>query len=76
MTTDEFDKLRPGKSVLRIFIDGKEKEVLFKFFICNIGEHYDGYWLVVTEDMSNPEPQKVLENDIETFFNLCQVIEI
>jgi hypothetical protein len=34
MTKEQFDRLIPGKSVLRTEINGVKKEVLFKFFLC------------------------------------------
>ena len=73
MTDEEFKKLSPGKSILRTKIDGVEKEVLFKFFRCNT-KNFDGYWLLVTEDMSNPNPTEALEEDWETYANLCDVV--
>ena len=76
MTEEEFGKLRPGKSILKTLINEAEKEVLFKFFLCNTGEDYDGYWLCVTEDMSNPEPHKMLDSDWETYANLCEIVKL
>ena len=52
-----------------------EKEVLFKFFLCN-PDNFDGYWLCVTEDMTNPEPAKILDTDWETYDNLCEIVKI
>lgn len=75
MTQEEFEKLIPGKSILRTTIDGVEKEVLFKFFLCN-PDNFDGYWLCVTEDMTNSEPAKILDTDWETYDNLCEIVKI
>ena len=75
MTDKEFRKLRPGKSIIKTIIDGVEKTMLFKFFLCNPpGEPFDGYWMLCTEDMKNPEPYKILDSDWETYDNLCDVI--
>lgn len=74
MTDKEFERLVPGKSILRTEINGVIKEVLFKFFLCNPG-NFDGYWMCVTEDMTNPEPQKVIDTDWETYSNLCEVVK-
>lgn len=75
MTQEEFGKLIPGKSILKTEINGEEKNVLFKFFLCNTGVNFDGYWLCVTEDFSNPNPQEVMNTDSETHVNLCEVIK-
>lgn len=72
MTEQEFNKLNPGKTLLKTTIDGVEKIVLFKFFICN-KDDFDGYSLCVTEDLSNPYPSQVVKEDIETYFNLCEI---
>lgn len=74
MTQEDFNRLIPGKSILRTEINGVEKEVLFKFFLCNT-DNFDGYWLCVTEDMTNPEPHKTLDSDWETYDNLCEVVK-
>ena len=74
MTQEEFRKLVPGKSILRTKINGIEKEVLFKFFLCN-KKGFDGYWLCVTEDMTNPEPTKVLDTDIEVCYDKCEIVK-
>lgn len=74
MTKEQFDRLIPGKSVLKIEINGVEKEVLFKFFLCR-PENFDGYWLLVTDDMKNLEPYKVLDTDWQTYYNLCEVVK-
>lgn len=31
--------------------------------------------LVVTDDMTNQEPYKVLDTDWQTYYNLCEVIK-
>lgn len=74
MTQEEFKKLIPGKSILRTTINNVEKEVLFKFFLCN-PYNFNGYWLCVTEDMTNPEPAKILDTDWETYDNLCEIVK-
>lgn len=75
MTQQEFDQLIPRKSVLRTEIDGKQTEVLLKFFLCS-KEDYDGYWMLVTTDFSNPEPTKILPTDYEVCFNQAEVVKI
>ena len=67
MTKEEFNKLVPRKSILKTKINGIEKEVLLKFFLCNTND-YDGYWLCVTEDLTNPKPDEILETDWETYY--------
>lgn len=75
MTQEEFSKLIPGKSILKTEINGEEKNVLFKFFLCNTEVNFNGYWLCVTEDFSNPNSKEILATDWETFYNLCEVIK-
>lgn len=75
MTQEEFGKLIPGKSILRTKIHGEEKNVLLKFFLCDTGADFDGYWLCVTEDLSNPNPKEFLDTDWETYNNLCEVVK-
>lgn len=74
MTQEEFRKLVPRKSVLKTEINGVEKEVLFKFFLCNKRD-FDGYWLCATEDMTNPEPTRFLDTDIGVYYNQCEVVK-
>lgn len=74
LTDEQFDKLIPGKSVLRTEVNGVVKEVLFKFFMCYQGDAYDGYWLVCTEDLSNPNPHERLDTDWHTYANLCDLV--
>ena len=68
MTEYEFNQLVPCKSLVTTFIDGKQKIMLLKFFICDNGD----YSLCLTEDLSNPYPSEIVEGDIETYFNLCE----
>lgn len=75
MTQEEFGKLIPGKSILRTKIHGEEKNVLLKFFLCDTSADFDGYWLCVTEDLSNPNPKEFLNTDWETYDNLCEVVK-
>ncbi len=37
---------------------------------------FDGYWLCVTEDLSNPNPKEILDTDWETYDNLCEIVKI
>lgn len=74
LTDEQFDKLIPGKSVLRTEVNGVVKEVLFKFFMCYQGDAYDGYWLVCTEDFSNQNPHERLDTDWHTYANLCDLV--
>lgn len=76
MTEQEFNKIRPRKTILKTIIDGVEKTVLFKFFLCDKGSDFDGYSLCVTEDLSNPYPSEIVEGDIETYSNLCEIVNL
>ena len=75
MTQEKSKQLIPGKSILKTKINGVEKDVLFKFFLCKTGDDFDGYWLCVTEDLTNPEPRKQLDTDFETYYNLCEIVK-
>lgn len=78
MTDKEFKRLVPGKSIVRGKVEGDETErtFLLKFLMCFTGDDYDGYWMCLTEDMTNPEPTKVLDTDIFGFANLIEVVKL
>lgn len=76
MTKEEFNKLRPRETILKTTINGVEKTVLLKFFLCNKGSDFDGYSLCVTEDLSNPYPSEIIKEDIETYSNLCEIVKL
>ena len=75
MTSEEFAKLIPGKSVIKtVNENGESKELLFKFFVCD-QDDYQGYYMCCTEDMSNPEPHKITDTDIFTYANISELIK-
>lgn len=47
MSTEEFDKIAPGQTIL-LYKDGTE--CLLECFLCYTGKDYDGYWLMVTKN--------------------------
>jgi hypothetical protein len=73
MTQEEFNKLIPGKSIVKTTIDGIEKTMLFKYFLCNI-DNFDGYWMLCTENMETKSPLEREDSDLETYANLCEVV--
>lgn len=75
MTDKEFGRLRPGKSIVRVLVEDEWKTMLFKCFLCNTGENYDGYWMLCTEDLSNPYPQEIREDDWDVYPNCSEVIK-
>ena len=76
MTDKEFEKVRPRKTVVKIKTDDGEKILLVKFFLCYTGEDYDGYWMCCTEDMSNPYPDEIREDDWQVYANNAEIVEI
>lgn len=74
MTDKEFEKIRPGKTILNVKTNEGNKKMLVKFFMCNQGSNYDGYWLCCTEDLKNPYPQECREEDWDVYINNCEVI--
>jgi hypothetical protein len=47
--------------------------MLVKFFLCN-RNNFDGYWMCCTEDLSNPYPDKQMEDDWDVYANNADII--
>lgn len=73
MTNEEFNKIRPGKTIIKAKTKDGEKTMLVKFFLCNT-ENYDGYWLCCTEDLSNPYPYTQKDDDWNIYPNQSEII--
>jgi hypothetical protein len=75
MTSIEFDKIRPGKTIVSVNTNEGNKTMLVKFFCCNT-ENYDGYWLCCTEDMTNPYPHVFKDEDWNVYINNAEIISL
>ena len=74
ITSEEFGKIIPRKTVIKADTEDKGiVDLLVKFFACN-SENYDGYWVVCTDDFSNPNPSTINSTDYNIYIN--QIIEI
>lgn len=73
MTQEEFNKIIPGKTVIKTIINEEPKEMLVKFFLCN-PENYDGYWLCCTEDLTNPYPNELKEDDWNIYADKSEIV--
>lgn len=73
MTQKEFNKIIPGKTVIKAIINEEPKEMLVKCFLCN-PENYDGYWLCCTEDMTNPYPYELKEDDWNIYADKSEIV--
>lgn len=73
MTQQEFNRLIPGKSILKTEINGVEQNVLFKAFLCN-PDDFSGYWILATNDTPSPEPFKILDTDFQKYAEECEVV--
>ena len=73
MTQEEFNKIIPGKTIIKTIINEKPKEMLVKFFLCN-PENYDGYWLCCTEDLTNPYPNELKEDDWNIYADKSEIV--
>lgn len=73
MTRDDWNKISPGKTILSVETDEGEKKMLLKFFLCN-SENFDGYWMCCTEDLSNPYPEEIKEDDWNVYMEHAEVI--
>lgn len=72
MTKEEFEKIKPRKTVIKSKLeDGKEYELLVKFFIVEDGE----YALCCTKDFSNPDPEHILDTDFFCYFNSSKIVK-
>ena len=75
MTQEEFNKLNPGKTIIDAETDEGVKRMLFKFFMCNT-ENFDGYWLCCTEDLTNPYPNEVKEDDWNIYADYAEIVDM
>lgn len=74
MTREDWNKISPGKTILDVETDNGYKKMLVKFFMCNT-ENFDGYWLCYTEDLTNPYPNEVTDDDWDVYKNNAEVIK-
>ena len=74
MTREDWNKISPGKTILDVETDNGCKKMLVKFFMCNT-ENFDGYWLCCTEDLTNPYPNEVTDDDWDVYKNNAEVIK-
>ena len=74
MTREDWNKISPGKTILDVETDNGYKKMLVKFFMCNT-ENFDGYWLCCTEDLTNPYPNEVTDDDWDVYKNNTEVIK-
>ena len=74
MTDKEFENVVPRKTIVNVHTDKGDKKMLVKFFMCNT-ENFDGYWLCCTEDLTNPYPNEVTDNDWDVYKNNAEVIK-
>lgn len=73
MTKEEFNKVCPRKTIISVKTKEGEKKMLVKFFLCN-SEKYDGYWMCCTEDLTNPYPTEIREDDWDVYANNAEII--
>lgn len=73
MTEEEFKKVQPGKTILKVKTHEGDKTMLVKFFLCDI-EGFNGYWMLCTEDLSNPYPREIKEEDWDVYTNDAEII--
>lgn len=74
MTREDWNKISPGKTILDVETDNGYKKMLVKIFMCNT-ENFDGYWLCCTEDLTNPYPNEVTDDDWDVYKNNAEVIK-
>jgi hypothetical protein len=74
MTHAELGVLRQGKSVLKTDINGVPTKVLFKFLIYRHTK--ECYSICATQDFNNPEPDKILETDLELSKSKAEIIQL
>lgn len=73
MTEEEFIKVKPRKTIVKVKTDEGEKTMLVKFFLCN-QNNFDGYWMCCTEDLSNPYPTEQKDDDWDVYANNCEIV--
>jgi len=75
MTEKEFNKIRPGKTIVNVGTKEGYKKMLVKFFCCN-RDNFDGYWLCCTEDFSNPYPIEFKDDDWNVYIDDTEIIQL
>ena len=73
MTDKEFERVVPRKTIVNVHTDEGDKKMLVKFFLCN-QDNFDGYWMCCTEDLTNPYPTEVKEDDWDVYSNNADII--
>ena len=73
MTKEEFEKVVPRKTIVNVHTPDGDKKMLVKFFLCST-DHFDGYWMCCTEDMTNPYPTEQKEEDWNVYSNNAEII--
>ena len=73
MEPEDWNKISPGRTIISADTDEGTKEMLVKFFLCN-SENFDGYWLCCTEDLTNPYPQEIRDDDWNIYPNHAEVV--
>lgn len=71
MTSEEFGKVIPRKTIIKANLKDSCKELLVKFFVCNENGEY---WMCCTSDFSNPSPTEILVNDYYICFNEADIV--
>lgn len=74
MTEEEFKKVRPGKTIIKVHTSEGDKTMLVKFFLCD-RSRFDGYYMCCTEDLSNPYPTKATEEDWDVYIDKSEIID-
>lgn len=74
MTKEEFSKVRPGKTIVKVKTNEGSKTMLVKYFLCNQYD-FDGYWMRCTEDITNPYPYEYRDEDWDVYANNCEIIK-
>ena len=74
MTQEDWNKISPGKTILDVKTYSGRKKMLVKFFMCN-SKNFDGYWMCCTEDLTNPYPNEVRDDDWDVYKNNAEVIK-
>ena len=73
MTSEEFNKVCPTKTIISVKTKESDKKMLVKFLLCN-SEEYDGYWMCCTEDLTNPYPTEIRKDDWDVYANNAEII--
>ena len=70
MTREDWNKISPDKTILDVETDNARNNLRH----CNT-ENFDGYWLCCTEDLTNPYPNEVTDDDWDVYKNNAEVIK-